>query len=127
MPFTFDKAERLKSRKQIGLLFETRKSIGAYPLRIFWTETTPSPDSPVQIGFSVSKKTFKQAVKRNRYKRLMREAHRLNKHTWYPKLISQNKNIHLMLLFVGKEASDFETIQRKYLNIVQKLLLEINC
>lgn len=123
--YTLSKTERLKSEKQIAALFLKRQSVGAYPLRVFWIENTETAISPIQVAFSVSKKTFKQAVKRNRYKRLMREAHRLNKHSYNEKLLAANKTISIMLLFVGKEASDFATIQKKYLQLMDKMFVEL--
>lgn len=123
---TFSKEERLKSRKQIGLLFKNRQSIGAYPLRIFWAETTPNHSPyPVAISFSVSKRVFKQAVKRNRHKRLMREAFRLHKQDLYSFLKQENKQLNLMLIYVGKEAVDFATIEKKYLRLIHKLMHQI--
>ncbi|WMX15884.1 MULTISPECIES: ribonuclease P protein component [unclassified Aureispira] len=123
---TFSKEERLKSRKQIGLLFKKRQSVGAYPLRIFWAEKECSNAShPVSISFSVSKKIFKQAVKRNRHKRLMREAFRLHKQELYQHLNSGNKQLNLMLIYVGKEPSDFATVEKKYLKLMDKLLPQL--
>ena len=126
--FTFTKAERLKSRKQIGLLFKNRQSVGVYPLRIFWAETAPCPTAafPAKIAFSVSKKTFKQAVKRNRYKRLMREVYRLHKHKIYQQLRAETKSLDLMLIYVGKEQCDFATLEKKYLRLMDKLMAQVN-
>ena len=125
--YTFTKAERLKSQKKIGRLFKERQSIGAYPLRIFWAETEHEENEyPASMAFSVSKKTFKHAVKRNRYKRLMREVHRLNKHKLYQQLEDCNKSVDLMLLYVGKEPHDFSTIERKYLRLIDKLISQIS-
>ena len=125
--YTFTKEERLKSRKEIGLLFSNRKSVGAYPLRVFWSEVEPLDSSPfpAKMAFSVSKKTFKQAVKRNRFKRLMREVHRLHKHQLYEKLEAETKNVHLMLIYVGKENGDFAGIEKKYLHLMDKLLKQV--
>lgn len=120
--YKFTKAERLKSKKQIGDLFKNRQSVGAYPLRVFWAEVPPSEDNPpVSIGFNVSKRIFKHAVKRNRYKRLMREAHRLNKHQLFEKLNAENKALNLMLIYVGKEEFDYASIEKKYLKLIDKL------
>jgi ribonuclease P protein component len=124
---TFSKEERLKSRKQIGLLFKNRQSVGSYPLRIFWAETDREATKyPVAISFSVSKRVFKQAVKRNRHKRLMVEAFRLHKHELYEKLRSETKQLNLMLIYVGKEPADFATIEKKYLKLMDKLFEKID-
>lgn len=125
-PNTFSKQEHLKSRKQIELLFKSRQSVGVYPLRIFWAETTPNDSPyPVAISFNVSKRIFKQAVKRNRHKRLMREAFRLHKHQLYQKLNKETKQLNLMLIYVGKETANFATIEKKYLRLMDKLLQQI--
>ena len=121
--YRFTRAERLKSKKQIELLFKNRQTVGSYPLRVFWSETIPSEDTPPAVtGFSVSKRIFKRAVKRNRYKRLMREAHRLHKHQLYEKLQAETKSLNMMLIYVGKEEFDFATIEKKYLRLIEKLL-----
>jgi len=124
--YTFTKAERLKSRKRISRIFQHRQSVGAYPLRVFWAETENQTTSPASMAFSVSKKNFKRAVKRNRFKRLMREAHRLNKHELYQALEKQTKTLDLMLVYVGKEEHNFATIEKKYARLIQKLLDAIN-
>lgn len=123
---TFSKEERLKSRKQIGLLFKNRQSVGSYPLRIFWAETEQEEAKyPVAISFSVSKRIFKRAVQRNRHKRLMLEAFRLHKHKLYKKLHLEEKTLNLMLIYVGKEPADFATVEKKYLKLIDKLLDQI--
>lgn len=71
---------RLKSRIQIERLFSAKdtRAVTAYPLRISYREEARhGSDAPVQVLFSVSKRHFKHAVKRNRVKRQMREAYRL--------------------------------------------------
>lgn len=126
MRYTFRKQERLKSRKQIAALFKNKRTIGAYPLRIFWGEHPTSTNNyPVSIGFNVSKRVFKHAVDRNRYRRLMQEAFRLNKQELYDFLETQEKQLNLMLIFVGKEGADYATVERKFKKLIHKLIREI--
>jgi len=127
MRATFQKNERLKSRKQIGRLFQQRQSVGAYPLRLFWgIRTGVDTSQPVNIGFSVPKRLHKRAVHRNRQRRLMQEVFRLNKALLYPTLEKKGLSLNLMLVYVGKEAADFDTIQRKYHRLISKLLTALN-
>ena len=78
---TFNKRERIVSRKLIEQLFSqgSSHSASAYPLRIVYMQTERDT-VPVQILVSVSKRHFKHAVKRNRVKRQIREAYRHHKH-----------------------------------------------
>ncbi|MCB0572442.1 MAG: ribonuclease P protein component, partial [Phaeodactylibacter sp.] len=68
--YTFDRGERLKSRKVIGQLFKDGKSFAQYPLRLVYL---PVPERrstfPVQFTVSVPKKKFPSAVHRNRIRR----------------------------------------------------------
>lgn len=125
MPYTFCQQERLKSRKQIAALFKKRRSVGAYPLRIFWGERPVHNAHPVSIGFNVSKRLFKHAVDRNRYRRLMQEAFRLHKQELYTFLEQEEKELNLMLIFVGKDGADYATVERKFQKLIGKLMDEI--
>lgn len=102
--FTFKKAERLKSLKIIDGLFKNKQSFGVYPLRLFWSaQPMPAGGAPVQFTVSVAKKNFKSAVARNRIKRKVREAWRLNKHRLYRRLEGNPQQYACMVLFVAKE------------------------
>jgi len=116
--FTFKKAERLKSLKIIGALFKDGQSFGVYPLRLFWmampqaAEPMPDGGAPVQFTVSVAKKNFKSAVARNRIKRKVREAWRLNKHRLYRKLEGNPTQYACMVLFVAKEDLPLAQIEK---------------
>lgn len=102
--FTFKRMERLKSLKVIGALFKDGQSFGVYPLRLFWSPQPLEPGAaPVQFTVSVAKKNFKSAVARNRIKRKVREAWRLNKHRLYRKLEGNPQQYACMVLYVAKE------------------------
>jgi ribonuclease P protein component len=78
--FKYSKAEKLKKETEIALLFEKGKWKTCGNLRIIILKEKPNlPIEKAKFGVSVSKKYFKKAVHRNRVKRLLREAYRLNK------------------------------------------------
>ncbi|MFC7666072.1 ribonuclease P protein component [Hymenobacter humi] len=67
-----------------------------------WVASPAPTAAPPQVLISVSKRTFKRAVDRNRLKRLIREAYRLNKY----RLVEQPGGHQVALLgiiFTGKE------------------------
>lgn len=119
MKFTFNKKEKLKSEKLITQLFAEGKSVMAYPLRLVYLKTNFDENVKAKAGVSVSKRNFKKAVDRNRIKRLMREAYRLQKGEIFNNSSSQYA---LMILYIGKEKTDFETIQQKTKVLFDKFL-----
>ncbi len=116
----FDRAERLKSRKVIGGLFKGGESLVAYPLRVVWTLLPPeaAQEFPAQVSISVSKRLFKTAVARNRLKRRIREAYRLQKTTFYEKLAG--RRIALMLMYIAKEALPYAQIEAGMRKMIRK-------
>ena len=75
----FPKEERLRSRKQIQNLFEKAKRFHIPPIQILYHAPGLELERGVQILVGAPKKRFKKAVDRNRVKRLLREAYRLER------------------------------------------------
>lgn len=70
------KDERLKTSREFSTIYRLKKSV-ANPLLILYVGRKKQDASvPTKAGFVVGKKVHKRAVKRNRAKRLMREAYR---------------------------------------------------
>ncbi len=121
--FTFSKEERLCSKKVIDRLFAEGSSFIAYPLKVVFLPAKLNTAFPAQAGFSVSKKNFKRAVKRNRIKRLMREAYRLHKQQLYQLLAEQQ--LAMFFIYIGKEMPEYvpveNAIKKAFLTIQKKL------
>jgi len=111
---TFKKGERLKRRKLIKRLFNREgKSLAVYPLRIIWLEAELDSTYPAQFGLSVPKRAFPKAAHRNRIRRRLREAYRLNKNILYDFIVTQEKQYAIMVLYTAKEVMTFQEIDKK--------------
>ena len=85
--YSLSKAERLCSKILFEELLTSEISFVKYPFRVVLKDSSIPGEYPARIAISVSKKKFKRAVKRNRVKRLTREAYRLNKPEFYQHII----------------------------------------
>jgi ribonuclease P protein component len=130
-PNGLTREERLKSQRLIEALFSSKNtataSYVAHPLRVVWMPIPPEmpqpagPPPPAQIAISVSKKIFKRAHDRNRVKRLIREAYRLQKSAWYERLAATDSPpIAMMLIFLGKELPEFADIESGVRKMIRK-------
>ena len=117
---TLGKNERLKSRKQIELLFNEGKKFSLTPFRIHYS-FYKSANPPLQFGVGVSNKNFKKAVDRNRIKRLVRESFRLQKNILQQQLKEKNGQLHVFFIYTGKEIPGFSEVTDKMKKMLGKL------
>ena len=78
----FPKSEKLCGFKAVEALFAQGKSVKSFPLKLIFLPQ-PQGQAHLRILISVPKKQFKKAIARNRMKRLLREAYRLEKQAFY--------------------------------------------
>jgi ribonuclease P protein component len=97
----------------------------AYPFRVVYLETVHSPATPLSILISIPKKRLKSAVDRNRMKRLVREAYRLNKNLIEDALLLKEGHIDVAFIYVKDELSDFATVEQGMQKALRALMYYI--
>jgi ribonuclease P protein component len=120
---TLQAIERLKLRKHIETLFQIGEAFSVFPIRVVYTLVPRSNKeiAPVRMGFSIPKKRLKKANQRNRVKRLLKEAWRLQKHQVY-QMITPNYQLHAFFIFTGSIDFSFEQACAAVAKANQKLL-----
>lgn len=119
--FTYNKTEKLKSRKAIENVFANGKSFLVFPLKVFYFFEPLQAEDNIHCGVGVSKKYFAKAVDRNRIKRLLREAYRLNKTSLH--ITVAERKINFFVLFIDKNLpSDYKSIEPKMKQVIDKLI-----
>lgn len=114
--FTLGKNERLSKEIWIQELFEKGSSFYFHPFKVLYLPH-PDPGSTTnEVLFSVPKRQFKRAVDRNKIKRRLREAYRLNK----SEMTAAGKWL-IAYIYTAKTILPSETFQQKVLGTIQKI------
>lgn len=80
----------------------------------FLTDLTPEESIlPLQVAFAVPKRSFKKAYLRNRLKRRMREAYRLQKHSLLPTLIEKEIRLVLFIKLQSRQELPYKPIAQQ--------------
>lgn len=133
------KQERLRRDKDIQLLFTGGASGFVYPFRYHYIVSAVREDEggrdtgigpavgedssapAVRVLFTVPKKIFRRANKRNLFKRRMREAYRLNKSLLAATARQRGVRVDIALVYAVKEESNYKTVE----NGIRKILKTI--
>ena len=110
------KSQRLTGRTAVSQLFQNgnSRSITCHPIRAVYR---PNDQLCHRILATASKHHFRHAVDRNRVKRQIREAYRLNKH------ILQDLEPHLDIAFIwlSNHHKDSQIVMSSIRNILNKI------
>jgi len=120
--FALPRDNKLKSIVTISELFNEGKSQFTYPIKMVYSVQPPSGQIlSFKVAVSVPKKLFKKAVDRNTLKRRLRESVRLNQASLNEICQSANISLDFMLIFVGKEMTDYQQIDKAVRSLFEKL------
>lgn len=121
---TFRKPERMVSQKLIDELFGGghSHSLAAFPLRmVYMVRERHQGAEPVQLLVSVPKKHLHHAVDRNRTKRQLREAYRLNKHLVLDALPA-DKQLAVALVWLSDRLQPTDRVVRpRVVNLLRRM------
>lgn len=126
MRYTFTVEERLKREQHIKTLFQTGKAFSSFPLKCIWLALDRNAEkSPARIALSVPKKRTPLATDRNRVKRLMREAWRLNKHLLYEQ-VPEAQHLQLFLIYTGTPKPGLDMMVKAIRQLIRTLVAQIS-
>lgn len=107
--FTLGAQERIKSRKQLQRLFTEGNSFVCGGLRIIYI-VEPATTPRLQVAAGASKRKYPHAIDRNRIKRLLKEAYRLQKNILMPTVQEHNDQLYIFLSYIHNEILPYKDI-----------------
>ena len=104
-PFPLNKSNSLKSTSEIDLVFKDGSKLSSKLISLYYVRS--DKENSLRIAFSVGKKTHALATTRNKLKRLMKEALRVNSH----EILSQNLPYNLVFIYFSSKEESFKSIE----------------
>ncbi len=114
--YSFNKSEKLCHDVDIEALWKEGKRFTVYPLKVVCREREEGYG--IKVLIIARKKQFRHAVDRNRWKRVMREAYRLQKHTL------DGWNMDLCLMALGTDLPEWRKVYDKMGEALSKLIID---
>ncbi len=138
--FTYQKKDKLKSRKQTQFLFSKGSAISVGPIRLLYTLETEDAEEfsieksskekfpkgefqkgVLQAGVGAPSRHFRKAVMRNKVKRLLREGYRMERPAFMNAINIEHKRLNLFFLYTETKVLTQQEVQEKIKAVLQKL------
>ncbi len=124
--FTLPKSHILRGRRNFQELFKSAKFINTPTISARFA-ISPSSQGDFKVGF-ISPKKIGTAVHRNNYKRLLREAYRLNKHILSEVMLTFEGSLHIA--FIARHTKpEYHAVENDMVTLLEDLrsrILSIN-
>lgn len=120
MTNSFPKHSKLCGKERIAALYKSGNRFTSWPLRVTWQKmpdfspSTGEPEGASQILIWAPKSLFKHAVDRNRLRRLMREAYRLNQGVL-------TSNFLIAFNYMDKEVRSYAVIEKAVIKALKRI------
>ncbi len=105
-PFSINKSSSLKSTSEIDAVFEEGSKLSSKLISLYYVKT--KKENRLRTAFSVGKKTHALAKTRNRLKRLMKEALRING----DKYLSPSLSYNFVFVYFSTKEESFKSIEK---------------
>ena len=122
MGYGFPKNSKLCGQLRIAQLYKEGQRFVAWPLRVTYMPVTDNPSPVTEVLVWAPKALFKKAVQRNRLRRLMREAYRLNQEILTSNSESgQTSNFYIAFNYMDKEEQPYAVIEKAVCKALKKI------
>ncbi len=123
MPLLFSKSERLSAKRDIETLFSEGKNLRQGKLLLkYVVGGDAGSGSQVKVLIVVPKRSVRLAVNRNRIKRLLREAFRINRDLIVDFLSNSNKSVQIAVIWSDGSELLFSEVDQLYKTALAKLI-----
>ncbi len=111
----FPRKERLRSNKEIALLFDRGQTRVYAAFRFTWQLLDRQKDTEpaAAVAILVPKKIFRKASVRNLIRRRIREAYRKHKGMIWEVLEKNDQQLRLLILYTGSSVPAYAEIEEK--------------
>lgn len=116
--FTLPRSKILRGKRNFERLFEKSSVLSNQSVQ-FRYRLYQDPSEGCLIGFVAPKKRIRSAVKRNRVKRVLREAYRLNQHFFSDLFLNKTFGLHAVFM-ASQEDLTYEQAEHEMLPILKK-------
>lgn len=121
---TFRKHERLTGRDAMNALMEHGTALNDKTLRVVGRLNEESTASPARVAFAIPKRHIKRAVDRNRVRRCMREAYRLEKQRWYGSLRAAGVRCEWLFIYRSSSILTSAELRQRLCGLADRWLME---
>jgi len=117
---TFPKQQKLCGSIRVNNLFKEGATTVVFPYRMTYRWVDASAEPKVLIW--APKKLFRHAVQRNRLRRQMREAYRLNASPLKDYCLTAGRSLELAFVYMAPDMVAYKTIDKGMQKALKKLL-----
>lgn len=121
---TFQKHERLVGRDAFNTVMKEGRSLSDRPLRVVGRLVPLGDAAPARVAFAIPKRHVRNAVERNRIRRRMREAYRLEKQRWYTLLKDADLQCTWLFIWQSSRAPAYAEARERLIRLADRWLAQ---